>query len=168
MERLKFVVLTDRVSFSFEQFASSCCEKHASARMHLSEDLRGVTGLLCHLVWTLILSIELFWLMNEYEMIPVLALGILLRVNQINFHVVNKPGWFLSSFRDSIMYDGKILKLTRRTSITHSAVSVRYQDKRRDNGFRLAFNQAALDQYRRNGTDLYQISSTVEQYQFVA
>lgn len=50
-----------------------------------------------------------------------------------------------------------------RSAVAHPAVAVRYRYKWRDGEMGIAFAQAAVDEYRRDDTDVFQFPGLLEQ-----
>lgn len=82
---------------------------YAVGRMLYKSDHIGVHGLLGSRCSTLVLSVELFLLMAECDFNPELGVLALLRAIEINFSVEDQPGYFLSSYNDSIVYNLRAL-----------------------------------------------------------
>lgn len=131
----------------------------ASARMRYESDCICVIGPFELRCWVLAVSAELYWLMEEHDVDPVLGLLALERANKINFGVANKPGWLWFNFMDSIVYNLREVKNTGHFSVAHPAVLVRYWNGWRDAGMGAAFSQAAFDRYRSDSAVLFRIPS---------
>lgn len=89
--------------------------------------------------WTLALSMGLFELMHKYNFDPIPGQLALARAVEIDFNEKVSPSWVSSSFEDCIVYDGRKLGNTERTTVPHAAVTVRYRDEWHDNGVCVAF-----------------------------
>lgn len=128
----------------------------------------GMISLLGLCCWTLALSVEPFWLLEEHCMYLVLSLLALARSNEINFHVAEDLGWFSYNFGDKIVYNLRAVENLGRSTVTYPVVLVRYRDECHDDGIGVSFAQAVLDKYCRKRMDLFWIPWLAKQSQFVA
>lgn len=158
---LEFVVL--KIGAFFRAVRYAVVTRYGNVRMRHMSDRMGAIGSLGSFCWTLILSVGLFSLMEEYDVDLVLGGLALVRASEIDFGVAEKPVWFPFNSEDGIVYDPRTFKDPGRSVITHHSIPVQNQDEWRDKEMAVAFAQAALDHYLRDGTDLFHISSLAEQ-----
>lgn len=103
LARSDFVVLTIGAFFPTAHFG--VVPRCGNTRMRYENDRTGVTTSFGLRFWALALSVGLFRLMAEYDVDLVLGLLASAQSNEINLCVADEPGWFLLSFKDSVVYE---------------------------------------------------------------
>lgn len=94
-----------------------------------------------------------------------LGLLTMARANEIDFGVAVEQGGFAFNFEDSIVDNVKVFENPGRSVVAYSAVPVHYRDPWREDRMGIVFAQAALDRYVCDSTNLFQVSSSMEQSQ---
>lgn len=154
---LKLVVFT--IGAFFQTVCDGVVPKYVSARLWFESDGIGMTGPLSLRCWMLALIFLPLRLMDEYNADSVLGPLALAHAYEKFSGVLEKSDWFSFIFKDNVVKVFRVLEDPGRSSITHPAVSVRFQDEKRDYGLGVALAQVALDRYCHGGTNLFQIPS---------
>lgn len=86
---LEFVLLT--IGAFFETVCDAVVPRYARARMRYKGDPIDVNGLSGFGCWTLAVSVELFWMMEEFDVDPIPGLLGLARSNGIDLDGAEGP-----------------------------------------------------------------------------
>lgn len=87
---LELVVLT--IGTFFRKVRYGLIPRYESAMKQYKSDRIGMIGPLSWPFWTLALKVGIFWLMEKYDVHPVLVLVAVACADEINFKVADIPG----------------------------------------------------------------------------